>query len=221
MKKNVHNIILSLGIIAPVCFFLLMYIIFPYFYPEYNSSNQHISQLGAIDSPIQFYANFFGFYLFGTALILFSLAVFKLSNLTKLTIGHKASAIFLLITGIVISLVSFFPCDVQCSATTNTGIIHLILAGTQLFFLISAVVVFSLSKPLNCKVSKYVKIMFYLWLIPSLIWFINVLFNFHSEGVGLIQRISLAMTYFFVVIQGIVYGNHYKDFKLKSDNKKT
>jgi hypothetical protein len=207
MNKNVHNLVLTFGVIAPLLFFILMYFVFPSFYTEYDSSNQHISQLGAIDSPVKYYANFLGFYLFGVLLILFSLAVLKLS---KLTVGHKTSAFFLLITGISISLVAFFPCDIECSATSITGIIHLVLAGAQLLFLISSVIVFSLSEPLKCKVSKYVRLMFYIWLIPSSIWFANVIFNFHSDGVGLIQRISLAMTYFFVVIQGLVYLKHYK-----------
>jgi hypothetical protein len=207
MNKNVHNVVLALGIIAPLLFFILMYLIFPSFYTEYDSSNQHISQLGAIDSPVQFYANIFGFYLFGVLLTLFSLAVLKLS---RLTVGHKTSAVFLLMTGISISLVAFFPCDIECSATSTTGIMHLILAGTQLLFLISSVIVFSLSEPLKCKISKHVRLMFYIWLIPSSIWFLNVIFNFHSDGVGLIQRISLAMTYFFVVVQGLVYSKHYK-----------
>jgi hypothetical protein len=212
MNRNVHNIILSLGMIAPGVFFILMYIIFPSLYPEYNSTNQHISQLGAIDSPIRFYANFFGFYLFGISLILFSLAVFKLP---KLTAGHKTSSILLLITGVVISLIAFFPCDVKCVPISKIGVTHLVLAGIQLLFLISTVIIFSLSKPLKCKASKYVKFMFLLWIIPSSFWFVNVLFNFHGESVGLIQRISLAMTYFFVVIQGIVYSQYYKDFRLK------
>lgn len=216
MNRNIHDKIILLGIIAPILFFILMYFVFPVLYPGYSFQNQHISQLGAIDSPIKLYANFFGFYLFGVLLILFSLAIFRLPQLSK---GHKISSVLLLMTGIVISLISFFPCDVSCNAVSQTGFIHLILAGVQLFFLVSTVFVFSFSKPLDSRIGRFVKILFFIWLIPSLIWFLNIIFNFQNDGVGLIQRVSLAITYFFVVVQGMVYYQYHKGLKVLLPNK--
>ncbi len=216
MNKNIHSKLLSLGIFTPIIFFILMYVVLPLLYPGYNSMDQHISQLGGVNSPVSFYANFFGFYLFGVSIIIFSLAVFRLP---KLSIGNRISSIFLFITGVSISLVSFFPCDVSCNVLSQTGFIHLALAGIQLFFLILTVIIFSLSKPLRKENHAYIKFIFFLWLLPSSIWFSNIIFGFHVEGVGLIQRISLAMTYAFVVIQGITYSRYYKELSVSHSNK--
>jgi hypothetical membrane protein len=207
MHKNVHGPLLTLGVMGPIIFFIIMYLVLPSFYPDYNSANQHISQLGAVDSPVKIFANVLGFYTFGVSLILFSLATLRLQRLDK---GHRLSAVFLMLTGISVSLVSFFPCDKACAATTGTGIVHLALAGTQLLFLVLSVFTFSLSKPLEPRFGPRIRLMFYIWLVPSLLWFSNVILGFHNEGVGLIQRISLGMTYAFVVLQGIIYSAHYK-----------
>lgn len=213
MRLNIHQYTLILGIIAPGIFFIVMYLILPFLHPDYNSIHQHISQLGAINSPVQFYANFFGFYLFGVLLMLFSYGSFKIPQLPR---SHRVSITLLFLTGTTISLIAFFPCDLACTPKSHTGVIHLALAGLQLFLLICNVCIFSLGTHLSNTIHRYSKFFFFLWLIPSLLWFSHIILDFHNENVGLIQRTSLAMTYLFVVFQGIVYHQYYRGIERKN-----
>jgi hypothetical protein len=87
----------------------------------YNPISTGMSEIGAVDSPFKNIMNYLGFSLLGISIIIFGIgfkAYFK-KNL-PLTIVFM----LLLIGGIFMFSVGFFPCDPQCIDVTLTGELH-------------------------------------------------------------------------------------------------
>jgi len=114
MKLNISNktqklLILS-GVIGPIFFFTLLTIL-GLMWEGYNPISTGMSEIGAVDSPFKNIMNYLGFSLLGFFIIIFSIG-FKIyfTKNPQLAVG----SIFLLIGGVFMFSVGFFPCDSQC-----------------------------------------------------------------------------------------------------------
>lgn len=204
--KNQNNFILYFGIIGPTVFFLLMYLILPQFYPDFNFNNQFVSELGAVNSPVKFFANYFGFLMLGVCLILFAIGVYKISS-------NKIDRIFsisIFLSGVLIGLISFLPCEIKCQNITLIGRMHNLFSDLQIPIIAMVILLFIYSQKLILKKYSFIKPLFIIWLLSFTVWALSVLNLLSFDAVGLFQRITLATSYFFFVCIAFILINENK-----------
>ncbi|MFX1303432.1 MAG: DUF998 domain-containing protein [Promethearchaeota archaeon] len=124
MKLNISNktqkILIISGVIGPIFFFILLTIL-GLMWDGYNPISTGMSEIGAVDSPFKNIMNYLGFSLLGIFIVIFSIG-FKVYF--KKNLQMKIAFILLLIGGIFMFSVGFFPCDPQCIDITLTGKLH-------------------------------------------------------------------------------------------------
>jgi len=124
MKLNFSNktqrLLALSGIIGSIFFFTLLTIL-GLMWIGYNPITTGMSEIGAVNSPFKDIMNYLGFSLLGIFIAIFGIgfkAYFK-NNLQLIIIF-----ILLVIGGIFMFSVGFFPCDPQCIDVTLTGELH-------------------------------------------------------------------------------------------------
>ena len=135
MNFKTQKILALLGLIGPIFYFLLM-TTFGSLWKGYNPIRDPICELGSVDSPYKNVMNIFGFMLLGVFIILFSFAFYQQFRKNRFS---KITYIFLLIGGVFIILVGFFPCDPDCIDVTSTGKLHSLTSIPQFIALPLAV----------------------------------------------------------------------------------
>jgi hypothetical membrane protein len=111
------------GILGPVVNFSV-FIILGLIYPGYNPISQFISELATSEAPHNVIMNVFGFDLFGIYMVLFGIGIYYSVKRHILTTISMALFIF---SGIILFMLSMFPCDPGCKSITILGFGHNLL----------------------------------------------------------------------------------------------
>lgn len=120
MVKKKFTIFFTIGIIGPIFYFLLLTIL-GLLWNNYNPILQSMSEIGSVVSPYKDIMNYLGFSLLGVSISLFGVGLLK-----KFGRGVVQYLTFfsVLIAGIFMFAVGFFPCDAGCVDVTKTGEMH-------------------------------------------------------------------------------------------------
>ena len=110
MPKDDKLLLLS-GLFGPILFTAIIFIAGA-LSPGYDHSNQVISDLGAIGSPVRDFMNYAGFMLFGISIMAFSIGVYRIR---KSWLG-KIIALLFALGGLAMFLIGVFPSDAPCTA---------------------------------------------------------------------------------------------------------
>ena len=199
MKEfQLDRFLIASGFIGPVIFFLTIYILFPLFYPGYDMKNQTISELGDIKSPVQVFANVFGFSLLGIFIMLFACGVFRFKEINAI---GKTSSVFIFIAGILVYLVGVFYGGPGGTYTT-LATLHQAAANYPFPLLAAGYILFALSVLRNKKIR---------WLaVPiviiglSTLYFASMFFTqAEISSRGIIQRLAIGLPILLMAIISI------------------
>ena len=205
MKLNISNktqrLLALSGIIDPIFFFTLLTIL-GLMWIGYNPITTGMSEIGAVDSPFKDVMNYLGFSLLGIFIVIFSIG-FKtyFKNNLQLTIV----LILLLIGGIFMFSVGFFPCDPQCIDVTLTGELHSITSTIPAILIPLAAMLsaYPISKTWAKKWGYFSFFLGFLSLATGPIMFIESLFNY----TGLIQRLGIGFSLLWIFIISLKMNN--------------
>ena len=181
--KLLDKLLIISGLIGPLVF-LLVLIFLGSIYPGYNHITQHISELGADASPVALEMNIFGFIFLGTFVSLFSIGLYR--TLGKTSQG-KIGAILVLIAGLSLMSIAFFPCDIRCENISIKGIFHDILSTISILsFIVASFLLADLFRK-NRKICYLLILLSILTIASSFFWF------FDTTYPGLTQRITISI----------------------------
>lgn len=134
MGSKLEKFLILCGFVGPV-FFALSLLVLGFLFPGYNHVRDHISEFGAVDSPVKNIANFLVFFPLGVFMLGFGVGLFR-------TIGKdwsgKLGGLLLVISGIFLSIVPFFPCDPACNNFSQAGKWHVFFSDYSLYIAGSA-----------------------------------------------------------------------------------
>jgi hypothetical protein len=191
--KTQRLLILS-GTIGPVFFFTILTIL-GLMWSDYNPVITGMSEIGAIDSPFKDLMNYLGFSLLGIFIIIFSIG-FKVYF--KKNLQMTIVSILLLIGGIFMFTVGFFPCDPQCIDVSLIGELHSITSIIPAI-IIPAAAMFSAYPISKIWGKNWGYLSFFLGilsLVSGPIMFLESLNNF----AGLIQRLGIGFSLLWIFI---------------------
>jgi len=194
MKEKTQNLLILTGIIGPIFYFVLLTIL-GIIWNGYNPISTGMSEIGAIDSPFKNIINYFGFSLLGLTIISFS---FGFKSYFKNNFQLKIAFILLLLGGIFMFIVGFFPCDSMCIDVSLTGKLHSI-TSTIPALLIPLAAMFSAYPITKRWGKKWGYISFYLGILSMAsgpIMFIESLDLFS----GLIQRLGIGFSLLWIML---------------------
>lgn len=115
-----NKLLLLCGIIGPAFYWVLLTAL-GMIWTGYDPVSQSMSEIGAVDSPFKNAMNYAGFSLLGVFIILFSIGFVSCFHRSATIIISFA---LLLIGGVFMFLVGFFPCDAGCVDVTRTSELH-------------------------------------------------------------------------------------------------
>jgi hypothetical protein len=130
-----------IGIVGPV-FYISLVVVLGLLWNGYNPIRQTQSELGAVDSPYGDLMNVAGFMGMGVTLLAFAVAYLLLLR------GGPArllATILLVLGGLGMVVVGFFPCDAGCVDVTRTGELHSVFSMPGAIGLPAAAMVSSLA----------------------------------------------------------------------------
>ncbi|MFX1324751.1 MAG: DUF998 domain-containing protein [Promethearchaeota archaeon] len=196
-SKRTRKLLVLSGVIGPVLFFTLLSIL-GLVWMGYNPISTGMSEIGAVDSPFKNIMNIFGFSLLGVFIVIFSTG-FKIFFRKNLQMAF--TFILLLIGGIFMFLVGFFPCDPQCIDVTLTGRLHSFTATIPAISIPLAAMVsaYPISKNWNKNWGYLSFILGILSIAAGPLMFLEVMDNF----TGLIQRLGIAISLLWIFIVSI------------------
>lgn len=125
MFRRYWNFILWTDILITPFFFLLLTLLGA-LWTGYNPIHQHMSEVGAVNSPYKMIMNLFGFILAGISVTLVGIIAHQ-GNSAKTKTGIIV-AWLTIISGIAFILVGIFPCDAYCIDVTLSGRLHTIFS---------------------------------------------------------------------------------------------
>jgi len=120
MKSKSNKIFFIAGIVGPLFYFFILTIL-GHLWSGYNPTLQSMSEIGSVGSPYKDVMNYLGFSLLGVFMTLFSIGLLR--EFGKGILQYLAF-FMVLIAGLFMFMVGFFPCDVACIDITQTGKIH-------------------------------------------------------------------------------------------------
>ena len=138
MKKNyLIKFSATVGLMTGFLYFLLMGILGKKWL-GYSWMSQHMSELGGVESPYKNMMNIFGFMGVGVMIMMFSLGLYL--NFKKNLI-LKLASFSIMLAGLFMVIVGFFPCDAHCVDVTLIGKLHTITSIPQSILLPLGVIV--------------------------------------------------------------------------------
>lgn len=120
MSRRKLQVCFVAGIVGPVFYFLLL-IILGLMWDGYDPILQSMSEIGSVVSPYKDMMNYLGFSLLGVSISLFGVGLLR--ELGRGAIQYLTLS-SILIAGIFMFAVGFFPCDAGCVDVTKTGELH-------------------------------------------------------------------------------------------------
>ena len=187
-KFDLDRILIASGFVGSAIFFTTMYFLLPLLYPGFDPSNQTISALGEVQSPVKTLANVFGFSLFGIFMVFFAYGVFR-SNETHI-LGKIASTFFFL-TGVLMYLVGIFH---SASNYSTMASLHNIVANYQFPILATGLVLFALDVLGNKRLRWLTPVILSLGLITLALAYV-FFFTHDLENRGIWQRAAIGLPY--------------------------
>lgn len=195
--------------------FLVIVVILGLLFPGYSHIRDYVSELGAVDSPIQNVANYFGFLPMGILLILFAIGLYRVVG--RKGIYAKIGSILLIISGILLAAVGFFPCDAGCFNFSTTGETHEFLADWSIYIAGAALLFFAIHALRGRTFSKtWAYLFFSVGIAAAALGFIAPEFENTVYG-GLVQRIAISIP---LVFMGFVAFYLYKKIRLRIKNRR-
>ena len=132
----------KIGISVPILFWST-YIIMSSIRPEYSMFTKAISELGSVDAPRKWIWNFFGYFLPGVLITVYSVGLYN--NMATQESG-KWPLYGIFLSGFFMALSGIFPGDFD-NPESITMILHIAVSfGSYLFFLVGA---FTFSKDMD------------------------------------------------------------------------
>jgi len=119
-RKTTFNYFIAAGIVGPLFYFFLLALL-GYMWSGYNPIVQSMSEIGSVVSPYKSVMNYLGFSTLGVCISIFGIG---LSKEFKRSMPGKISFLLLMVAGIAMLFVGFFPCDAGCVDVTITGTMH-------------------------------------------------------------------------------------------------
>ncbi|MBR9699980.1 DUF998 domain-containing protein [Candidatus Woesearchaeota archaeon] len=194
MKKSDKVLILA-GLIGPIYLFFF-FLILGMFVPGYNPFVDYISELGAVDSPVRWIANIFGFIPMGAVMFLFGLGLYRV---LEHKVSAKTGSLLLMVAGVLLSAVSAFPCDDACENTSVVGTMHEILSDAPLYLALIALFFFAAYCGKGVPFSLGWGIGFFVvGLLAGVFGYIYIHLDFFYGAT--FQRLSIWIPYFFMSV---------------------
>jgi len=205
ISNKTQKILIIAGIIGPIFYFTLLTIL-GLIWKGYNPILTGMSEIGAVDSPFKDIMNYLGFSLLGICIILFDLA-FKTHF--KENLQMTIVFIVLLIGGIFMFLVGFLPCDPDCIDVTLTGTLHSITSTIPAVLIPIAAIIsaYPFSKLWGLQWGYCTFILGLLSLSSGPFLF----FEFLSNFTGLIQRLGIGLSLFWIFITSLKIYNELRN----------
>ena len=119
-NRELHKGLALGGVIGPVIYFFLMETL-GRLWPGYSSIRNHMSELGGVESPYKGIMNIFGFMLVGLFILIFGVGY---NNHFKKSWHKTLTVLSLVVGGLFMIVVGFFPCDPACVDVTLVGRLH-------------------------------------------------------------------------------------------------
>ncbi len=120
-KSDKRNTVLALfGIIGPAVYAIVLTVL-GLLWEGYNPISQGMSELGAANAPHALFMNVFGFQLLGIFIVAFGYGLRRFLNGNWLS---KMGIALVIIGGIDLIVVGFFPIDVGGVTSSFTGLVH-------------------------------------------------------------------------------------------------
>lgn len=159
----VVRLMLLLGFVSSFVFFASFSTFFVML-SEYSFVENYISELGAVGSPVRFFANLLGFFIPGLLFASFGIGVYYFFS--RSVIG-SATGILVVVAGICFTLISFFPCDLMCVNYSSTGWWHEFLSDSSLYIGIMSIIffLFSPTSHRNASIAHGLR----MWIVAALV----------------------------------------------------
>lgn len=186
------------GVTGPILYTTVV-IILGFLWPGYNHVSQLQSELGATGAPNAIIMNVFGFLLLGILLIAFALGLYRNLNKEK---GTMIGSALIVVTGVSLVAVAFFPCDPGCVNISFTGMMHGVFATSSAVSMVLATIILAQQFNDDNRWKNY-------WLytlatgIMTSIFGLSLLFIVIEGWMGAIQRISMGIPLFWMEVISI------------------
>lgn len=119
-RTTVGRTLALLGAVGPA-FYIFLTLVLGLLWESYTPIQDTQSELGAVDSPYRTVMNVAGFMVLGLCILAFAGAYALLLQggwAKRIAVG------FLVVAGMAMVVVGFFPCDAECVDVTRTGRFH-------------------------------------------------------------------------------------------------
>jgi hypothetical protein len=113
-----------IGVVGPLCYLVLVTVL-GFLWEGYDPIRDTQSELGAVDSPYRLLMNVAGFMGVGVSILAFSSAYY---SVLRQSWAKTLATGLLVIAGVFMVVVGFFPCDAGCIDVTGTGQLHSIFS---------------------------------------------------------------------------------------------
>jgi len=186
------------GIVGPIIYAIVLAVLGS-LWSGYNPVSQYMSELGAVDAPHAIVMNVLGFQLLGIFMIGFGSGLHRgISKGWDLKIG----VMLIIIAGVNMVLVGFFPCDPGCVNVSSTGIAHSITATIASIVTTFGMLVVSLRLR---KDSRWRSYWIFTLTFAVVATFLSPLpmFPIFSQWAGLLQRLGLGLALFWIEVMSI------------------
>lgn len=186
------------GIIGPILYAMIVLII-GFLRPGYNHVTQYMSELGEVGSPNAILMNIAGFIVLGLFIIAFSFGLHRGIDKSK---ESKIGSALLVLAGISLVLVGFFPCDPGCVNISFTSKMHEIFATIPAVATIVAILLFTNSFKQDSRWKDYWIFTLLIGIVALIVSPLSMLNLFGGLG-GLLQRIGMMLPLFWMEITSI------------------
>ena len=214
MESKIDKYLLLSGLISSIAFFIIS-VPLGFFKPGHDHLRDVISKMGAVDSPIMIQTNIM-FFLFGFFMFLFGIGLFR--NYPKYWTG-KIASLLIILSGLSVALIGFFPCDPGCIDVSIIGEIHQLASETPLVLGIFALILLSIEEfrgggfrnRYNNRYWAYVMVLYII--IAAILGYIHLELDPITEYDGLFEVLAISVPASIIAIVSAYY--YHKEFRNK------
>ena len=195
---RILGILAICGIVGPIIYAIVLTVLGS-LWPGYNPISQYMSELGAIDAPHAIVMNVLGFQLLGIFMTGYGFGLYR--GVSK-GWDSKIGVALIVIAGVDMVLVGFFPCDPGCVNVSSTGIAHAITAKIASIAMTLGMLVVSLRLRKDSLWRSY-------WVFTLAIAAVTIflsplpMFPILSPWAGLLQRLGIGLALFWMEVMSI------------------
>jgi len=195
---RILGILAVCGIVGPITYTIVLTVLGS-LWPGYNPISQYMSELGAVDAPHAIVMNALGFQLLGIFMIGYGYGLHR--GISK-GWDSKIGVALIVIAGVNMVLVGFFPCDPSCVNVSSTGIRHSITATISSLAMTFGMLVVSLRLRKDSRWRSY-------WVFTLAFAVVTIflsplpMFPIFSPWAGLLQRLGMGLALFWMEVMSI------------------